>query len=198
MMESMQSGIVSFFYKGVMLIKSPFDLALYMKMFQEVRPRSIIEIGSAFGGSAIWFGDMLNNFSIDGHVYSYDIKVPQGVFHPRASFHYGDARKPVETFSKEFLDSLPRPLLVIEDSDHQYETVKGVLNHFQPIMKHGEYIVVEDGNAEILYGDQYNGGPSKAIKEFLSLNPDYQVDDIYCDFFGINTTWSPNGFLTRK
>ena len=40
----------------------------------------------------------------------------------------GDARRLDQCFSPEFMAKLARPLLVIEDSDHQRDTVLAVLN----------------------------------------------------------------------
>lgn len=197
-MYDIQGATFKYSYRGIQLVKSPFDIAIYMSFLQNVKPKSIIEIGSLNGGSAIWYADMLNNFNIDGHVYSYDLKIPQDVYHPRVSFSYGDARDLNGIFSLNFLNSLPRPLVVIDDSDHCYNTVKNILSFFKDVVKKDEYIIIEDGNAQLLYpNENFGGGPSPAIYEFLQTYNDFQVDDYYCDMFGKNLTWIPNGFLKK-
>jgi cephalosporin hydroxylase len=50
--------------------KHPMDIALYMLLIWELKPRTVIEIGSLAGGSAAWIGDTLNTCGIDGQVTS--------------------------------------------------------------------------------------------------------------------------------
>jgi predicted O-linked N-acetylglucosamine transferase (SPINDLY family)/cephalosporin hydroxylase len=198
-MLSIQLASHNYSYRGVPMIKNPFDFALYPLLIWNLKPRTIVEIGSKNGGSALWFADLLNNFSIDGHVYSIDIVKVNSVHHPRVSFMEGDGRELQAIFTLDFLNSLPRPILVIEDADHTYETSKHVLDFFHPHIREGEYIVIEDGIISDLTQDvSYNNGPHKALKEFLSAHEGkYEIDSSYCDFFGYNITWCTNGFLKK-
>ncbi|MBU5638028.1 glycosyltransferase [Geomonas sp. Red69] len=186
-------------YRGIPMIKNPFDFAIYPILIWDKKPRTIIEIGSKDGGSALWLGDMLDNFGIDGHVYSLDIVGVKKVSHPRVTFVEGDGRDLAESFSPEFILTLPRPLLVIEDADHSYETSSHVLSFFHRYLAEGETIIIEDGIISDLGMDPtYSSGPHRAIKEFLGLHGgDYQMEGRYCDFFGYNLTWCTNGFLKR-
>lgn len=186
-------------YRGVLLLKNPFDLALYQRLLWALKPRTILEIGSKSGGSALWLGDLLNSFGIDGRVYSLDIVRVDQLSHPRVTFLEGDGRNLAGGLSREFLASLPRPWLVIEDADHAYETSIAVLNFFHPLLRPGEFIVVEDGIISDLNEDPgANSGPHRALKEFLGAHPAaYVIDPEYCDFFGYNVTWCTNGWLRR-
>lgn len=196
---SIQKGSMSYSYRGVPMIKNPFDLALYPILIWNLKPRTIIEIGSKDGGSALWLGDMMNNFGIDGHIYSIDIVKITSLEHPRVTFIEGDGRALSATLTPEFMNTIVRPLLVIEDADHAYETSKYVLEFFHPYLKSEEYIVIEDGIISDLRQDvSYNNGPHKALKEFLANHPDeYEIDSHYCDYFGYNLTWCTNGFLKK-
>ncbi|GAA6617111.1 CmcI family methyltransferase [Scytonema sp. NUACC26] len=196
---SVQEASHKYSYKGTQMIKNPFDFALYPLLLWNLQPRTIIEIGSNRGGSALWLGDMLNNFGIDGHIFSVDILKVTSVNHPRVTFMEGNGQALDEIFTPDFLESLPHPLLMIEDADHSYETSKYVLEFFHPYLKKGEYIVIEDGIISDLTQDiSYNSGPHRALKEFLSKHGnEYEVDSNYCDFFGYNITWCTNGFLQK-
>jgi cephalosporin hydroxylase len=59
LLQSMQAGTMAYTYKGVRCLKDPFDLAIYTKLIWDLRPKSLIEIGSNQGGGALWFADML-------------------------------------------------------------------------------------------------------------------------------------------
>lgn len=199
-LKSIHNACDNYKYRGVPMTKSPFDFAIYPLLLWEVKPRTIIEIGSRNGGSAIWFGDLLDNFGIEGHVYSLDIVRVDTVAHKRVTFLEVNGRELEKTLTPEFLNSLPRPLLVIEDADHSYETSCVVLKFFHPYLKGEEYIVIEDGIISDLSQDPTtNSGPHRAIKEFIANNPgEYDSDSRYSDFFGYNFTWGSNGFLRKK
>ena len=194
-----QDAALNYSYRGVPMLKNPFDFGLYPLLFWNLKPLTIIEIGSKHGGSALWFGDMLNNFGIDGHIYSIDIFKVTSVQHPRVTYMEGNGRALQDLLTPDFINSLPRPLLVIEDADHTYETSKHVLEFFHPYLQQEEYIVIEDGIISDLVQDtSYNSGPHKALKKFLSEHEnEYEIDSNYCDYFGYNMTWCTNGFLKK-
>jgi cephalosporin hydroxylase len=198
-LHRLQQSLHAYAYRGVPMLKNPFDMALYPLLLWDLKPRTILEIGSKAGGSALWFGDLLNNFGIDGHVHSIDIVRPTGVSHPRVTFTEGNGRKLQDTLHSNTLESLPRPWLVVEDADHEYETTIGVLRFFDEWLRPEEYLVVEDGIISDLIGDATcNSGPHRALKQFLSETCHaYEIDGRYCDFFGYNVTWCTNGFLKR-
>ncbi len=196
----LQKSLHNYQYRGVPLLKNPFDLAIYPLLLWRLQPRTIIEIGSKSGGSALWMGDLLNNFGIDGRVYSLDIVKVESVSHSRVTFLEADGRALGETLHPEFLQPLPRPWLVIEDADHAYETSSAVLAFFHPWLRPQEYIVIEDGIISDLGEDpECNSGPHRALKEFLTQHrQQYEIDGDYCDFFGYNLTWCTNGFLRKS
>lgn len=196
---SIQNASHNYAYRGVPMIKNPFDFALYPMLLWNVKPRTIIEIGSKAGGSGLWLGDLMNNFGLEGHIYSLDIVRVDTVSHPRVTFMEGNGRDLGATLSSEFVNSLPRPLMIIEDADHAYETSIGVLEFFHPYLQMGEYIVIEDGIiSDIAQDPSYNSGPHRALKEFLGrYSGYYEMDSDYCDFFGYNLTWCTNGFLKK-
>ncbi|MFZ4855249.1 MAG: class I SAM-dependent methyltransferase [Desulfuromonadaceae bacterium] len=195
-----QNACHNYTYRGIPMIKNPFDFAIYPLLIWNAKPKTIIEIGSKNGGSAIWMGDMFDNYGIDGHIYSIDIIKVKKISHPRVTFLEGNGRALHETLSPQFFESLPRPLLVIEDADHSYETSKHVLQLFHQHLMPDEYIVIEDGIISDLAQDpDCNSGPHRAIKEFLAEHRgEYEIDGDYCDYFGYNLTWCTNGFLKKN
>lgn len=195
----LQKSLHNYQYRGIPLLKNPFDLALYPMLLWQIKPRTVIEIGSKSGGSGLWLGDLLTSFGIEGHVYSVDIVKVETVSHRRVTFLEGDGRALGETLRQDFLQRLPRPWLVIEDADHAYETSSAVLKFFDPWLQPQEYIVVEDGIiSDLSEIADCNSGPHRALKEFLAQHRgEYDIDGDYCDFFGYNLTWCTNGFLRK-
>jgi cephalosporin hydroxylase len=197
-LADLQRGHLSYQYKGISTLKCPFDLALYSMLIWNVKPGTIVEIGSNAGGSAIWLADQIRCMNLDAEIQSFDLNPPR-VRDPLVHFRQGDAEKLANCFPYHEIERLPRPLLVIEDSSHQKVTSLAVLDYFAPLMRSGEYIVVEDGIVTSLgRADKFGGGPIAAISEFLSRNSDWEVDRYYCDFYGRNVTWNVSGYLRKK
>ena len=60
------------------------------------------------------------------------------------------------------------------------------------------YFIVEDGILNNLgLGKEYDGGPVRAIKEFLKRNSDYIIDNYYPNIFGENATFNVMGYLKK-
>jgi cephalosporin hydroxylase len=190
--HTIQAGTINYTYRDVPCLKHPMDFALYTQLVWDVHPRSIIEIGSKAGGSALWFSDMQRNYGIQGRILSIDIVPPAPPYErPEIQFIHGDANDLGASVSEELLASLPRPWLVIEDASHHYAATLAVLRFFGPRMGRGEYIVVEDGNVSDM-GDDYarGGGPLRAVSQYLLEVPDrFEIDASYCDRYGHNVTW---------
>ena len=199
LLKSIQNGTMNYRYCDVPMLKNPFDLAIYPLLLAQARPRTLIEIGSHRGGSAMWFADIAVSLGVPIHVYSIDIVKVGDLRHPSVTFLEGNAHDLGQVLSDDFLATMPRPLIVIEDSDHHFRTCLSVLNFFLRWLSSGEYIVVEDGIlSDMLVADHYEGGPLRAINEFLRINRDrYIIDRAYCDYFGYNVTWNIDGYLRR-
>ena len=194
LLMKIQQGTMAYRYRGIPLLKNPFDLALYPLLLERLRPRTLIEIGSYEGGGALWFANQA-----DMRVLSIDLVVPANVSHPSVTFMKGDARNLGDVLVDSVMDGLERPLLVIEDSDHVASTTGAVLAFFDRWLRPGDYIVIEDGIlSDMRVADQYEGGPLRAIHEFLAQHPNrYEIDRSFCDYFGRNVTWNVDGYLRR-
>ena len=195
---AIQGGVLKYPYKGIWCCKNPIDMALYQMLIWHEQPRTILELGTLNGGSAIWLADILRTFGIDGHVHSLDIVPVPVINNPMVTFYRGDVLDLMATWPTDWIAALPRPILLIDDAGHQYEMSKAALEYGARILKEGEYLVVEDGIATAMGEDaQFNGGPLRAIDEFLSSRTEFTVDRELCDFFGRNVTWNIDGFLRR-
>lgn len=190
MFESIETASHRYTYRGRAMIKNPFDMTLYMLLLWNLKPATIFEIGSYNGASALWMSDVLATYGVQTHIHSLDIVKVSTIEHPRITFHEGSGRALGDVFPADMIASSSRPLLIIDDADHTYETSSAVLRHFHPHARTGDYIVIEDALSA--------PGPRDALKEFLPAHSgEWVVDSGYCDLFGYNATWCINGFLRR-
>lgn len=168
-------------WRNTSLMKSCQDTVMYSQLIQDLRPPSIIEIGSWMGASAAYFADLQQNFGITGRVYSYDVNVENVCArHERCEFHYADASDLSAFITHDFINSLPRPLLVIDDAHFNLE---GVVSFFKEYMHDGDYLVIEDMGVGCF--------------NYPSLHSGFKVDVHYCDLFGVNRTTCQNAVFRR-
>lgn len=198
-LEAYQKGALSYVYRGIPCLKSPIDIAIYFRLLFDQKPRTIIEIGSKQGGSALLFRDMTRMMDISCRIVSIDLVPTRNLQIEDVAFLAGDVRSLQQVFIDNALFSRPRPWLVIEDSAHTFEACSAALRFFAQHLRSGEYLVMEDGVLEELgLAERYDGGPNRAIEFFLSTNPGvYEIDTGYCDMFGVNATYNPNGYLKK-
>jgi len=70
---SIQEATFRYHFDGVQCVKNPFDLALYTMLLSGLRPKTIIEIGSANGGSGLWLAAQSRGLGLGAKIYSFDI-----------------------------------------------------------------------------------------------------------------------------
>lgn len=199
LLMKIQEGTMAYTYRGLPLLKNPFDLAIYSLLLQRAKPRTLVEVGSYMGGSAVWFADQAGLLGLGTKVLSIDLEVPATEANASVQFLRGDARELQEVLPPSVLGALPRPLMVVEDSSHLSGTTAAVLEFFDPWLRPGEYIVIEDGIlSDMRVADLYDGGPLRAVEEFLAKSAGrYEIDRGLCDYFGRNVTWNVDGYLRR-
>lgn len=170
-------------WKGLPLIKAAFDFSILTALLANEKPRTVFEIGSGSGASALFMADTLLAHEVDAHVYSVDIK-PVKERHKRVTFIQGDATAPDQVFSREVLEKAPHPWLVVDDA---HSTAYHMLHFLYDFTKVGDYIFIEDSRAQ-----------QKVLGRFLmEVDNTFLVDTHYTDFFGRNCTSAVNSILVR-
>ena len=198
------------FHRGIDLMKGCHDLVIYMQLLWHVKPATIIEIGAASGGTAIWMADMLKLMDTECSIYSMDVDLTLlndrvKKFQPaNVKFVQGDSYKVEKTFPPEFLRPLPHPWVIIEDA---HENFPDILKYFHTYMQLGDYFVVDDTNPYTCMGmgkvysdckEEWGPGKLNWLRRFLTEhNQYYAVDAFFTDFFGYNGTANWNGYIRR-
>lgn len=195
-------------YRGIQIFKNPLDLWLYQEIISELKPALIIEFGTGYGGSALFFRDLLYTvleasglsfkiLTVDHDVsdvspllsaYPFSLEVVEA----------NSVSMKIQTRLTKLCKDFQAPIFVILDSDHRKEHVLSEMLLLKSILKRGDCLVVEDGNinghpVNIGFGD----GPFEAIIAYEKLYPDdYIHDKVREEKFGF--TFAPNGFLIRQ
>ena len=178
---------------GVPVLKCPFDLWVYQEIIVDTKPDFIIETGTAWGGSALFFASIFDLIS-NGKVITIDIEKYDIPLHPRVIQIIGNS------VSSEVIEKVNGIVnggktMVVLDSNHGKEHVLRELKLYSKFVSRGCYLVIEDTNVNghpVL--PKFGPGPMEAVIDFLHENNDFIVDKEKEKFF---LTFSPKGFLKR-
>jgi len=198
-------------WKGVSLLKAPMDLAIYSKLLFDLKPRTIIDSGTAQGGSALWFADLVGALGLDCKVVTVDIadmREQAVIEHPGIEFWQGDLMQLDSALPPAKLARLPHPWLVVEDA---HVNTHALMRHLHDTgLQTGDYLVIEDthpyqpndagmGAHEYeKYGTGFGELKYEEVEKFLKeYGKEYLLDRGLCDMFGLNGTQAANAILKR-
>lgn len=184
-------------WMGVRIIKNPLDLWIYQELIYRIQPDVILEIGSSYGGSTLYFANLLDLLG-KGTVVSVDIdRSNYRIEHPRIHAITGDSGSP-EVEKKVFQLCSGKKVLISHDASHYKEKVLSDMRRYSPLVPVGSYFVVEDGIYDLFSPLEGVGGfadgPFDAITEFLKENSSFEPDP-KCERYVF--TNHPMGFLKR-
>jgi cephalosporin hydroxylase len=186
-------------YLGIPTLKNPIDFWIYQEILYEIKPTLLIEIGNFCGGSTLALAHIMDNINKDNYkIIAIDIdhsrifnKVKE---HKNIEFITGDALFVINKV-KKFINKNSK-VLIIEDSSHMYGNTLGILNLYSEFVSINSYFIVEDSiiSNGLDFPEDFEGGPFRAIEEFIKENKNFEVDRSKERFL---LTWNPKGFLKR-
>jgi len=154
-------------WKGIPILKMPNDLINYSEVIQETKPEVIIEIGTKYGGSALYFQDMLDLIG-NGKVITIDIKDQVKNKDSRIEYIIGNSLDDDVVRQVVEMTSGKKTMLVI-DGNHGRKHVKWELHKYRHIVSPGCYLVIED-----CFIDRGLYGPGEARDWFLKNYDGYK------------------------
>lgn len=184
-----QKYVYTFSWLGRPIIQLPEDMIRFQEAVYRIQPDVIIETGIAHGGSLI-FSASLCKLIGKGRVIGIDIEIRP---HNRKAIEAHELFPYITMLEGSSIDpaivqkakSLIKPndkVLVVLDSNHSKQHVRGELEAFHDLITPGSYIVATDGVmqdlADVPRGhttwDQDN--PVEAVKEFLEERPEFVLE----------------------
>lgn len=176
---------------GVPMWKLAADLDRYAAVIAATRPDVVVETGTMWGGSAMWFE------SQDVDVVTVDVD-PSPVSPvarascARTTWLVGDSADPAVSARVAALVA-GRRVMVSLDSEHSAPHVAEEIRAYGPLVSPGCYLVVEDGIFDLAATDEERarggaqvpqvGGPLWAVAALLAGDPgwrrDVQIEQAY-------------------
>lgn len=216
----------NFRWLGRPIIQVPQDMVALQELIWKIRPDLIIETGIAHGGSlilnasmlalldycdAIEAGRALDPRATRRRVLGVDIDIREHnrtaiEMHPmahRIDMIQGSSVAPEIVAQVRAASVGHERIMVILDSNHAHAHVLAELDAYASLVSPGSYCVVFDTVIEDLPAGMYpdrpwdvGDNPKTAVREFLSRNSDFEVDeDIEAKLL---ITVAPGGYLRRK
>lgn len=189
------------YYKGRSLMKLPEDLRTYQHLIDRIRPEVVLEFGTGFGASAVWFADQLDTFCGGGHVVTVgNHSIPEDtetgrLLHAdeRVTFIQGDLTDQAVVDRVHDLCRGKR-VMICEDSAHTYHVTTFVLREYGGLVPAGSWLVVEDGIVDEPEISIWQGtGVQPAIRDFLLTEQGQRFRQHNLNFYGL--TMHFNGWL---
>ena len=183
---------------GVPMWKLPNDAMIIQEIIYETKPEAIIETGTGFGGSTLFYASILKLMG-GGKVLTIDVRDD---FKRRLKFNMVDWVLPFigSSIDPDMVKGISelvegRSTMVILDSFHSEEHVSKELEIYADLVSVGNYLIVEDthvGGNPVEW--EYGEGPMGAVKRFLEKDKRFEVDK---SREKLVMTFNPSGFLRK-
>ena len=168
-------------YFGLKAWKCPLDMWLYQEVIHQIKPALIIETGTAFGASALYYAHLMDQIGY-GRVVTVDLKPMDRNYpkHPRITYKAGKSSTDPRVVKEvaEIVEWTGGPVIVVLDSDHSMFHVRTELNNYAQFVTPSSYLIVEDTNVNghpVL--KDHGPGPYEAMVEWLPKHPEFSVDE---------------------
>jgi len=187
------------FYLGIQSAQYPADSWVMQEIISELKPDFVIETGTAKGGTALFYADVLEKVNKDGKVITvdidpYDPKVSHFKnWRERVIFLQGSSVAP-EVFGVIAKQVQRHTAIVTLDSLHWKPHVLKELELYSKLVPVNSYIIVQDTQ---FTGHPIPGGsegPWEAVQEFLKTNKNFVADHTRERHL---ITANPSGYLKR-
>ena len=175
------SGVwVDTYWMGARVGKCPLDLWQYQEIIARVRPDVIIETGTAYGGSALFFASLCELIG-NGRVVTIDHLGAEHYKdgrpdHERVTYLLGASESAATVAAVKSLIGVGEKVMVSLDSDHHKEHVLAEMRLYGALVTPGSYMIVEDTIVGHPILPEFGPGPMEAVEEFLRESSDFVRD----------------------
>jgi len=164
-------------WMGISAAKCPMDMWMYQELIHALKTDLLIETGTLFGGSALFFANLFDIIGC-GKVLSIDIELQNALpQHPRIEYVKGSSLDKITLERVEQKANSAKSVTVILDADHKADYKLKELDAYSKYVTKGNYIIAEDSCFDYYPAwPEHGPGPTQAIKKFMENNSDFKID----------------------
>jgi len=156
------------------ITKFPADCFAMQKLLCHCRPQVLVELGSQYGGSALFFSSFAALAGIEA-IVSVDLADLEKPRIPIATWITGDSSSP-EVFEKVKALVAGRSCSLVVDSNHHAEHVDKELALYAPLVSSRQALIMEDTHVDVLNFRKFHtgGGPLRSLQKYLRQHPEFE------------------------
>ena len=193
---------------GEPILQVPQDMFALQEVIFKTRPRFIIEVGVAWGGSLLFYSTLMEVLGGE-RIIAIDVYMPDdlkkrvstfGKLADRISWIEGSSIEPDTIDQIKALIGDSRQVMVVLDSNHTHEHVLKELQLYSPLVGKGHYLICGDTVVEYIPEQTHRprpwgpgNNPKTALDEFLKHNNRFEEDRIIEN--KLLFTCNPGGYL---
>ncbi|HZE73243.1 MAG TPA: CmcI family methyltransferase [Pyrinomonadaceae bacterium] len=177
---------------GEPLLQLPQDMFALQEIIFRTRPRFIIEVGVAWGGSLLFYSTLMEVLGGE-RIIGIDIYIPDDLQERIAAF--GKLAERITWINGSSIDLATldrvkqilagsRDVLIVLDSNHTHDHVLQELRLYSPLVGRGKYLVCGDTVVEFMPEQTHRprpwgpgNNPKTALDAFLAENKRFRVDE---------------------
>lgn len=196
---------------GEPVLQLPQDLLALQEIIFKTRPRYIVEVGVAWGGSLLFYSTLMEALGGE-RIIGIDIYIPDDLKERIGSFgrlsdritwiHGSSVEKDTIDQVKAIIGD-SRETLVILDSDHSHDHVRKELEIYAAFVGVGYYLICSDTVVDDIPNQDHRprpwgpgNNPKTALEQFLSGNDQFEVDSALENKLLLSC--QPGGYLRRR
>jgi cephalosporin hydroxylase len=193
---------------GEPCLNLPQDMFALQEIIFKTRPKFIVELGVAWGGSLLFYSTLMEVLGGE-QIIGVDIYLPEDLKERLASHGRLSERLILIKGSSIEQDTLGRvkaivgncrEVMIVLDSYHTHDHVLKELHLYSPLVGKGSYLICGDTVVEDIPEQEHRSrpwgpgnNPKTALRQFLKENDRFEVDNYYDQ--KLLLTCSPGGYL---
>lgn len=184
-----QKYTYTFTWMGIPVVQLPEDMIRTQEIIWQVKPDVIIECGVAHGGGSIFLASLCKAMD-KGRVIGVELEfrgdhkeqIEQHTLGSLITLVVGSSIDPSTVKKVKSMIKPGETVLVILDSNHTKQHVKGELEAYHDVVTKGSYIVATDGCMERLHDvprgkpEWKDDNPAAAAREFVAKYPQFVIE----------------------
>ena len=195
---------------GEPVLQLPQDLMAVQEIIFRTKPKFIIEVGTAWAGSLLFYSTLMEVLGGE-RIVGIDVYIPKDLkdritsferLSQRISWISGSSTDPSTVEEVQSIVGGSKEVMVVLDSDHTHDHVLNELNLYSPLVGVGQYLVVSDTIVEYIPQQTHRprpwgpgNNPKTALDDFLGQNDTFEVDAALGN--KLLFTCQPGGYLKR-
>jgi cephalosporin hydroxylase len=176
---------------GEPILQLPQDMFALQEIIFTTRPKFIVEVGVAWGGSLLFYSTLMEVLGGE-RIIAIDIYIPDDLKERISAFEKlaeritwinGSSIEPATMDQIKALLKGSRDVLIVLDSNHTHEHVLEELRLYSPLVGKGKYLVCGDTVVEYMPEQTHRprpwgpgNNPKTALDSFLKENQRFEVD----------------------